>query len=292
MNDHHKPGERLSGSTERMTISRRRVLVSALAAGFALSVKPISAATIVTDSGGLTAGEIRIPTSDGEIPGYRAMPAQGRAFSPVLVVQEIFGVHEHIKDVCRRLAKSGYLAVAPELYARQGDVSSLTDIDEIRKIVGTVPDAQVMSDLDAAAGWIKASGDGNVEKLGITGFCWGGRIVWLYAAHSAQVKAAVAWYGRLIGKSGALQPAHPLDVATTLKAPVLGLYGGRDQGIPLETVEQMKQALAGARSPSTIIVYPDTPHAFYADYRASYRKQQAEDGWRRLLAWFKEHGVA
>jgi carboxymethylenebutenolidase len=239
----------------------------------------------------LTAGEIKIPTKDGDIPGYRAMPSQGRAFPAVLVVQEIFGVHEHIRDVCRRFAKLGYLAVAPELYARQGDVSALAEIDEIRKIVARVPDAQVMADLDAAVAWIKASGSGNVEKLGMTGFCWGGRIVWLYAAHSAQVKAGVAWYGRLVGKGNDLQPLHPLDVATALKAPVLGLYGGNDQGIPLETVEEMKKALKAAHSPSSIIIYPDTPHAFFADYRPSYRQEAAEDGWNRLLAWFKQHDV-
>lgn len=286
-----RPTREDSRSTVRLEVTRRDFLVSTLATGFALAVRPTWAATIVTDSAGLTAGEIRIPTSDGDIPGYRAMPSEGQAFPTVLVVQEIFGVHEHIKDVCRRLAKSGYLAVAPELYARQGDVSSLSEIDEIRKIVAKVPDAQVMTDLDATAAWVKASRDGNVEKLGITGFCWGGRIAWLYAAHSTQVKAGVAWYGRLVGKASELQPAHPLDMANSLKAPVLGLYGGSDQGVPLETVEQMRQALKAADSPSTIIVYPDTPHAFYADYRASYRKEAAEDGWRRLLAWFKEHGV-
>ena len=279
-------------STENPRVTRRGFLVSTLATGFALAVRPTWAATIVTDSSGLTAGEIRIPTADGDIPGYRAMPSEGRGFPAVLVVQEIFGVHEHIKDVCRRLAKSGYLAVAPELYTRQGDVSSLSEIDDIRKVVAKVPDAQVMTDLDAAVAWIKTSGDGNVEKLGITGFCWGGRIVWLYAAHNAQVKAGVAWYGRLVGKATELQPTHPLDVAKSMKASVLGLYGGSDQGIPPETVEQMKQALKAADSPSTIIVYPETPHAFFADYRASYRKEAAEDGWKRMLAWLKEHGVA
>lgn len=292
MSDKSQPVGDVSGSPGTIGVTRRSFLVSTLATGFALAVRPTWSAMIVTDSSGLTAGEIRIPTDEGEIPGYRAMPSEGRAFPVVLVVQEIFGVHEHIKDVCRRLAKSGYLAVAPELYARQRDVSSLSEIDQIRTIVAKVPDAQVMIDLDAAVAWIKASGKGNVEKLGVTGFCWGGRIVWLYAAHSAQVKAGVAWYGRLVGKANELQPAHPLDVAVSLKAPVLGLYGGSDQGIPLETVEQMKQALRAADSPSTIIVYPDTPHAFYADYRASYRKEAAEDGWSRLLAWFKGHGVA
>ena len=292
MNDKSQPVGDVSGSPGTIGITRRSFLASTLATGFVLAVRPTWSATIVTDSTGLTAGEIRIPTDQGEIPGYRAMPSEGRAFPVVLVVQEIFGVHEHIKDVCRRLAKSGYLAVAPELYARQGEVSTLTNIEDIRKIVATVPDAQVLADLDAATAWIKSSGEGDIEKLGVTGFCWGGRIVWLYAAHSVQVKAGVAWYGRLTGKTNDLQPAHPFDVAASLKAPVLGLYGGSDQGIPLETVEQMKEALRAADSLSTIIVYPDTPHAFYADYRSSYRKEAAEDGWSRLLAWLKEHGVA
>lgn len=273
-------------------ITRRRLLVSTLATGFALAVRPTWSATIVTDSTGLTAGEIRIPTKDGEIPAYRAMPSEGGPFPAVLVVQEIFGVHEHVKDVCRRFARLGYLALAPDLYARQGNVSALSEIDEIRKIVAKVPDVQVLADLDDAAAWMQASGKAHIEKLGITGFCWGGRIVWLYAAHSVRVKAGVAWYGRLSGKASELQPFHPLDVAANLKAPVLGLYGGSDQGIPIETVEQMKKALQAADKPSAIVVYPDTPHAFFADYRPSYRKEAAEDGWTRLLAWFKQHGVA
>lgn len=280
------------GSIQAVEMTRRRFVVSTLAAGFALAVRPVWAETIVTDSTGLTAGEVMIPTSDGSIPAYRAMPSQGRSFPVVLVVQEIFGVHEHIKDVCRRFAKLGYLAVAPELYARQGDVSKLADIDEIRKVVAKVSDAQVMADLDATVAWVKTSGEGNIERLGITGFCWGGRIVWFYAAHSIQLKAGVAWYGRLVGKETELQPKHPIDVAASLKAPVLGLYGGNDQGIPLDTVMQMQQALKAADSPSRIIVYPDTPHAFHADYRPSYRKEQAQDGWNRLQAWFKQYGVA
>ena len=290
MNDEIEPYAPDSATASGIT--RRRLLVSTLATGFALAVRPTWSATVVTDSTGLTAGEIRIPTTDGAIPAYRAMPSEGGPFAPVLVVQEIFGVHEHIKDVCRRFAKFGYLAVAPELYARQGDVSTLSEIDEIRKIVAKVPDAQVMEDLDAAAAWIRTSGKANIEKLGITGFCWGGRIVWLYAAHSTQVKAGVAWYGRLTGKANDLQPFHPLDIAAGVKAPVLGLYGGSDQGIPLESVEQMRKALQAAERPSVIIVYPDTPHAFFADYRPSYRKEAAEDGWSRLLRWFKQHGVA
>jgi carboxymethylenebutenolidase len=280
------------GSLPAAEVTRRGLMMSTLAIGFALAVRPVWAETIVTDATGLTAGEVMIPTSDGNIPAYRAMPSHGRFFPVVLVVQEIFGVHEHIKDVCRRFAKLGYMGVAPELYARQGDVSKLSEIDEIRKVVSKVPDAQVMADLDAAVAWAKAAEGGNVEKLSITGFCWGGRIVWLYAAHNAQLKAGVAWYGRLVGKPSELQPKHPIDVATSLKAPVLGLYGGNDQGIPLDTVEQMRTALKAANSPSEIIVYPDTPHAFYADYRASYRKESAQDAWSRLQAWFKRHGAA
>jgi carboxymethylenebutenolidase len=272
--------------------SRREFVVTTLAAGFALAAQPVSAQTITTDTKGLTAGEVKIPTADGEIPGYRAMPAAGKSFPVVLVVQEIFGVHEHIKDICRRLAKLGHLAIAPELYARQGDVSKLTNIQEISKVVAKVPDAQVMSDLDAAAAWAEKSGNGDVSKLGITGFCWGGRIVWLYAAHNPKLKAGVAWYGRLVGQSDELHPKYPIDVAAALKAPVLGLYGGKDQGIPLDSIEQMRKALKAAGKTAEIIVYPDAGHAFNADYRPSYEKASAEDGWRRLQAWFKKYGAA
>ncbi len=274
--------------------TRREFVMTMLATGFALAARPVSAQTmIITDTTGLTAGEVKIPVRDGQIPAYRAMPANGTRFPVVVVVQEIFGVHEHIKDVCRRLAKLGYLAIALELYARQGDVSNISDMQQIFAIVSKVPDAQVMSDIDAAVAWAKESGKGDVPKLGITGFCWGGRIVWLYAAHNPQLKAGVAWYGRLVGEPNELQPKYPLDVAAAIKAPMLGLYGGADQGIPVETVEQMRQALkAAGNNKSEIIVYPDTPHAFHADYRPSYRKQSAEDGWKRLHAWFKKYGVA
>jgi carboxymethylenebutenolidase len=285
--------EQVLGSIHRAEVTRRGFMMTTLAVGFALAVRPVSAETIVTDAEGLTVGEVMIPTNDGRIPAYRAMPSQGRLLPVVVVVQEIFGVHEHIKDVCRRFAKLGYLAVAPELYARQGDVSKLPEINDIvTKIVSKVPDSQVMADLDATVAWAKVSGGGNIEKLGITGFCWGGRIVWLYSAHNPRVKAGVAWYGRLVGKPSELQPKHPLDVAASLKVPVLGLYGADDQGIPLDTVEQMRTALKAAGNPSEIVVYPNTPHGFHADYRASYRKEQAEDGWKRLQAWFKQHGAA
>ncbi|HET6465598.1 MAG TPA: dienelactone hydrolase family protein [Nitrospiria bacterium] len=272
--------------------TRREFVVTALAAGFALAVRPVSAQTITTDAAGLSVGEVKIPVADGQIPGYRAMPAAGGPFPVVLVVQEVFGVHEHIRDICRRFAKRGYLAVAPELYARQGDVSKMPDVQEIMtRVVSKVPDAQVLSDLDAAANWAGKSGHGDLKRLGITGFCWGGRIVWLYAAHSTRLKAGVAWYGRLTGPSTELTPEQPIDLAGKLKAPVLGLYGGADSSIPKDTIEQMVKALEAAGSPSQIIVYPRASHGFNADYRPSYQKEAAEDGWKRLLSWFKKYGI-
>jgi len=276
-----------------LDLSRRGMLVTTLATGFAASVQPVMAqTTITTDAGGLEAGEVKIKTADGEMPAYRATPSAGGPFPVVLVVQEIFGVHEHIKDVCRRFAKAGYFAVAPELYARQGDVAALKSIDEIRPVVAKVPDAQVMSDLDAAVAFAKASGKAQTDKLAITGFCWGGRITWLYAAHNPGVKAGVAWYGRVVGDATPMTPKHPVDVAADLKAPVLGLYGGADQGIPVDTVEKMKAACAAAKKACEIVVYPDTPHAFHADYRPSYRDGPAKDGWAKLLAFLKANGVS
>jgi carboxymethylenebutenolidase len=277
----------------KVEFTRREFVVTSLAAGFALAVQPVSADTITTDTTGLMAGEVKVPVKDGEIPAYRAMPDKGGPFPTVLVVQEIFGVHEHIKDICRRLAKLGYFAIAPEMYARQGDVSGLTNFQDILKIVQKVPDAQVMSDLDAAVAYAKATGKADTAKLAITGFCWGGRIVWLYAAHNPALKTGVAWYGRLKGDKTELQPAYPIDLAAKIKAPILGLYGASDQGIPVATVDQMREALkAAGNTASEIVVYPDTPHAFFADYRPSYRKDQAEDGWKRLQAWLKANGVA
>lgn len=273
--------------------TRRDFIVTVLATGFAAAVRPIAAQTVIqTDSKGLVAGEVKIPVKDGQIPAYRAMPEKGKNLATVLVVQEIFGVHEHIRDVCRRLAKRGYLAVAPELFARQGDVSKMTDIKEIlEKVVPRVPDAQVMGDLDATAAWA-AQNNGNGAKLGITGFCWGGRIVWLYAAHNPGLKAGVAWYGRLSGDKDELRPRQPLDLAASIKAPVLGLYGAEDQGIPVGIVEMMQDDLKAAKSPSEIVIYPDAPHGFHADFRSSYRPGPAQDGWKRLQQWFKKHGVA
>lgn len=285
--------EDLRSLLPKSDFSRRGFVMTTLASGFALAVQPVTAETITTSAEGLEAGEVKIPVKDGEVPAYRAMPAKGGPFPVVLVVQEIFGVHEHIKDICRRFAKLGYLAVAPEMYARQGDVSKETDIQKIlATVVNKVPDAQVMSDLDAAVAWAKKSGKGDTNRLAVTGFCWGGRIVWLYSAHNPALKAGVAWYGRLVGQADELHPKHPLELAAELKAPVLGLYGGADMGIPNDTVEQMQKALKAAKQPSEIILYPDTPHGFHADYRPTYRAQQAADGWKRLLAWFKDHGAA
>jgi carboxymethylenebutenolidase len=258
---------------------------------FASAATPLSEDTIIiTDTSGLVAGPVEVAAADRAIPAYRAAPDTAGPHPVVLVVQEIFGVHEHIKDVCRRFAKLGYLAIAPELYVRQGDVAPLPSIDEIRKVVAQVPDEQVLSDLDACVAWAANNG-GDTGRLGVTGFCWGGRIVWLYAAHQPRLKAGVAWYGRLAAGSTPLQPTYPVDLAAQLKAPVLGLYGGEDQGIPLETVEKMRTALQAVKSPSTIHVYDGAPHAFYADYRPSYRPDAAQDGWQRLQAWFKQHGV-
>jgi carboxymethylenebutenolidase len=278
----------------KLNVDRREMLTASLAAGFAAAVRPAAAQKVIqTDTEGLTAGDVRIPASDRDLPAYRAMPATGGPHPVILVVQEIFGVHEHIRDVCRRLAKLGYLAIAPELYVRQGSVAEMTDVQQIiAQVVSKVPDVQVMSDLDATVAWTKEAGGGDIAKLGITGFCWGGRITWLYAAHSDQLKAGVAWYGKLVGNETSNTPRHPVDVASELKAPVLGLYGGADQGIPLDTVEKMRAACKAAQKECEIVVYPDTPHAFNADYRPSYRPENANDAWQKMLAWFRDHGVA
>ena len=272
-------------------LTRRAFVVTTLATGFALAVQPVTAETLETDDKGLKAGEVKIPVEKGTIPAYRAMPAGDGPFPVVLVVQEIFGVHEHIKDICRRFAKLGYLAIAPELYSREGDVSKLKEFKDILAIVSKVPDAQVMSDLDAAVAYAKKTGKGDTSKLGITGFCWGGRIVWLYAAHSKDLKAGVAWYGRLVGDADKLHPKHPVDLVGDLKAPVLGLYGEADTGIPVKTVEKMRKEIKDKKKTAEIVLYPDTPHGFHADYRPSYRKDKAEDGWKKLLEWFKKYGV-
>ena len=272
------------------SFNRRNFLVTSLGAGFALAVQPVMAQTAIrTDDTGLLAGEVKVPVKDGEMVAYRATP-KGAAKPPViLVVSEIFGAHEYIRDVCRRLAKFGYCAIAPELFARQGDPRQLSSVaDILAKITSKTPDAQVMSDLDATVAWATKQG-ADTDRLGITGFCWGGRITWLYCAHSPQVKAGVAWYGRLVGEVNEFTPRHPINIVGDLKAPVLGLYGGLDTGIPLETVEKMEMALkegSAAARLSEIHVYDNAPHAFHADYRPSFSKVEAEDGWKRMLAWF------
>ena len=272
--------------------SRRGFMAGVAASGFALAVRPISAQTIITDTKGLIGGQVELPTADRPIPAYHALPQTGGPFPIVVVVQEIFGVHEHIRDLCRRLAKVGYFAVAPELFVRQGDVSGMADVQRIvKEVVSQVPDAQVMSDLDATLGWCQSHGRADATSVGITGFCWGGRIVWLYAAHNPGVKAGVAWYGRLTGQADELHPRYPIDLAAGLGVPVLGLYGGADTGIPLDSVQKMREELDRGKSGSEIFVYDGAPHAFFADYRPSYRKAAAADGWKRMLAWFKIHGV-
>lgn len=275
------------------TWNRRSFIASMIAAGFALAVRPINAQTVIlTDSAGIVADMVRIPAEGAMMPAYIAHPEHGSQWPMILVVHEIFGVHEYIRDVCRRLAKLGYLAVAPDLFQRRGDVSNLSDINQIiSTVVSKVPDEQVMADLDTTLRWVEDRGMATAGKSGITGFCWGGRIVWLYAAHNPTLKAGVAWYGKLEGMGNTLQPKQPLDIAADLRVPVLGLYGGADQSIPLDNIERMQKALAANGNGSNIIVYPNTPHAFFADYRPSYRKEAAEDGWQRLQSWFDRFGL-
>jgi carboxymethylenebutenolidase len=274
-------------------VDRRGFLKTALGTGFAAAVMPVVAQSMVkTDAAGLTVGEVTLTINNQKVPVYRAQPEGKNNLPVILVVSEIFGVHEHIADVARRFAKLGYLALAPDLFVRQGDPGKYTSIPELQKeVISKVPDAQVMNDLDACVAWARQNG-GNTEKLGITGFCWGGRITWLYAAHNPKVKAGVAWYGRLVGDATPLTPKHPVDIAPGLNAPVLGLYGAKDAGIPLESVERMKAALAKGGSKSEFVIYPNSGHAFHADYRPSFVSADAKDGWNRCLAWFKTHGVA
>ncbi|MBX3633992.1 MAG: dienelactone hydrolase family protein [Rubrivivax sp.] len=281
---------------QQPALNRRGFVGGTLGAGFAAAALPIAAQTVVnTPSDGLTVGEVMVPVGDFRMPVYRAAPAGRTGLPVVLVVSEIFGVHEHIADVARRFARAGYFALAPELFVRQGDAASYGEIAKlIAEVISQVPDEQVMKDLDATVAWARTQG-ADTGKVGVTGFCWGGRITWMYAAHNPAVKAGVAWYGRLVGNATPLTPKHPVDVAGQLHGPVLGLYGGQDTGIPLDTVERMKAALAAgsaAAKKSQFVVYPDAPHAFHADYRPSFRKEAAEDGWKRCLDWFKAHGVA
>jgi carboxymethylenebutenolidase len=286
----------LPGASTDAGTTRRTALKAALGVGYAAAAMPIMAQTAInTPATGLTAGDVMIDVNGFKMPAYRAAPAGKTGLPVVLVLSEIFGVHEYIADTARRFAQAGYLAIAPELFVRQGDAQSYGEMAKlIAEVISKVPDAQVMADLDATVQWAAANG-GDANKLGVTGFCWGGRQTWLYAAHNPKVKAGVAWYGRLVGTTSELNPRHPVDVAARLHGPVLGLYGAADTGIPLDTVDKMKAALAAgnaAAKASTFVVYPGAPHAFHADYRPSFRKEPAEDGWKRATAWFKQHGVA
>lgn len=274
-------------------VDRRGFLKTALGSGFAAAVLPIAAhSAVTTDSKGLTVGEITVNVNGQAVPVYRAQPAGKKNLPVVLVISEIFGVHEYIADVARRFAKLGYLALAPELFVRQGDPGAYGTIAELQKeIISKVPDAQVMTDLDAVVAWAKANG-GNTDKLGITGFCWGGRVTWLYSAHNPKVKAGVAWYGRLVGNNNELTPKNPVDIAGKLKTPVLGLYGAQDGGIPVTTVVQMQDALSKGHSKSEFVLFKNSGHAFHADYRASYVEADAKEGWQRCIDWFKTHGVS
>ena len=285
----------LPGQTTEAGATRRTALRVALGVGYAATAMPIMAQTAIkTSSDGLKTGEISYEVNGFKVPAFFAAPAGKTNLPVVLVVQEIFGVHEYIADTCRRFAKAGYLAIAPELYARQGDPTKYGEIAKlIAEVVNKVPDAQVMADLDGAVKWAGANG-GDLGKVAVTGFCWGGRITWLYAAQGP-VKAGVAWYGRMVGTPNDLMPKNPIDLAANLRAPVLGLYGEKDGGIPLDTLDKMKAVLAtgnAASKASQFVVYPDAPHAFHADYRPSYRKEAAEDGFKRCLEWFKANGVA
>ncbi len=272
-----------------VTPSRRGILVSALGSGLALCLGSAKAA-ITTDTQGLIAGEISIPVADGVLPGYRAAPADAKGAPILLVIEEIFGVHEHIKDMCRRFAKQGYLAVAPELYARLGDVTRMADIGEVLETVNREPDHQAFADLDATLAWAKAAG-GDATRAAAVGFCRGGRMVWMYAGHHPALKAAVAWYGPLAAAPSTSMLTQPVDIAPALTVPVLGLYGGKDQSIPESDIERMRRALAAGKSGSLIIVYADAGHGFNADYRPSYVAEAAADAMQRALAWLRGHGM-
>ena len=278
--------------TSTTGITRRAFMMTSLAVGFALASKPLLAQAINTDMHGITAGEVKVPVIDGTIPAYQAMPSVGKNFPVILVIQEIFGVHEHIRDMCRRYAKMGYLAIAPELFARQGDVSTMTDIGEIlSKVVSKVPDEQVFADLNATLAFVRVNKKGNTKKIGLVGYCWGGRTVWLYAAHNPSVKAGVAYYGLLNGMKSDIKANDPIDIAKNLKVPVLGLYASTDAFIKPEIIEQMQAELEKSGSQSEIIVFPNVSHGFNADYHPTYNKTAADYAQKLAKDWLKNHGV-
>lgn len=273
-------------------LSRRGFVMTSLMTGLTLATTAVEAQVIHTDAEGLEAGEVHIPAADGPMPGYRAMPKGEGPFPIVLVIEEIFGVHDYIKDICRRLAKVGYCAVAPELYARQGDLSTMTDAKAIiRDVISKTPDAQWIADLDAAAAWAVSHSRGDGGRIGTMGWCRGGRGVWLYAGHRKDLKAGVAWYGPVGGEPSPIQPLTGMDVAAEIHAPILALYGGADAGIPVAAVEAARDKARAAGKSVELVVYPDAPHGFHADYRPSYRPTEAKDGWERSLSFLKMHGV-
>jgi carboxymethylenebutenolidase len=274
-------------------VDRRDFLKVALGSGFAVAAMPVMAQNVIkTDTAGLTAGTVTLTVDGQTVPVYRAQPEGKTNLPVVLVISEIFGVHEHIADVARRFAKLGYLALAPDLFVRQGDPQKSASIADLqRDIISKTPDTQVMTDLDALVAWAKANG-GNADKIAITGFCWGGRVTWMYAAHNPSIKAGVAWYGRLVGTSNANTPTNPIDIAAKLNVPVLGLYGEKDTGITQDSIKAMQAMLAKGPNKSTFVIYPNSGHAFHADYRPSYVEADAKDGWGRMLAWFRQNGVA
>jgi len=283
----------IEGMTKAAPLSRREFMTAAAAtaAGYTLAAGPVRAEAMRTNTVGLTAGDAKIPVSGGEMPIYFARP-EGVSNPPViLVAMEVFGLHEYIKDVVRRFAKLGAFAVAPDYYFRKGvDLTKITDFKELMPIVNAKPDAELVADLDASAAWAKSEG-GDTSRLGMIGFCRGGRAVWIYAAQSSALKAGVAFYGSLVDPQNPLWPKSPIQLAPEMKAPVLGLYGDADQGIPVSQVEQMKEALKAAGKTAEFKIYPGAPHAFHADYRPSYRKEAAEDAWRKMIEWFKTYKV-
>jgi len=281
----------LAQKIRETTVSRRGFLLTSLAGGFAVASEPLFAQAIKTDTQGITAGEVKVPVKDGQIPAYRAMPAKGGNFPVILVIQEIFGVHEYIQDICRRLAKQGYYAIAPAMFSREADVSNMSLDAILKEVVPVVPDAQVMTDIDSTVAFAKASGKANTARLGIVGYCWGGRTVWLYANHNPAVKAGVSYYGLLAGLKGPNKPADPVDVAANLKVPVLGLYAGEDSFVPDEVVDKMRNELGKGNSASEIVVFPAVNHGFHADYRPTYDRRAATYAWKLTLDWFKERGV-
>ena len=276
----------------RYPLARRGFVMTSLISGFTLATQRVEAQAIHTDTTGLDAGETQIPVKDGKLPAYYARPAKGTGFPTILVNEEIFGVHEYIKDTCRRLAKLGYMAVAPEVYARIADLSTMTDIPTIvRDVISKKPDAELFSDLDSTLAWA-AHNHGSATRIGVTGFCRGGRNTWMYATHNAKLKAAVAWYGPIKGAPSPIQPQVVLDIADKLKCPLLGLYGGKDASIAVDDVQAAAAKAKAAHKTVDIVIYPDAPHGFHADYRPSYRQADAEDGWKHMLDWFKRYGLA